>query len=1021
LTRSIVWYHRTKPTDQEGRETPFVDLSGLSGGWGGMQLQSSRGVVLSTSFDGKRLLCLSLIDGRERWGMSSSEPAYVAGVCDKGVVIVSRRSIYCLGLEEKETAWKLKLDAKEVPGGRGALGANGMLYVPTNEGSLLRVDCNEGKIVGRERIEPARGDELGLGNLVLTENELVGVNGEEIRTFETRQSMESAERSRNASSLSEAQKRILEGERLVGEKKYGEAWSVLRSIERDQLTADQRKGLDERERLVLLTGLKEGGEYDAWRAYLHEKIFDEKTSGGKRTGNWKLGVAGIRWLEGIGKKEEAWGLLLRLIEEEGLETELIVESDQPRYEVRADLVAAGLLKRIWEQSTEEERKRLDEMPATQQEFAGGSDVERLERRLRLFGFHPLAREWRKDLFQQLFTAGEFHRAEGVLLKELADLDRQFAGDREKEAGAIVEQLAGLMVLAGVPEDAEWYREKYGIKKAEKSGESSGDLLKWGSRAPNWKGEELKMSVEGGIGNGYPSMEIPIREAAAPSARRWRWQIVVLQQRLLARSNETERIEWGVPLRNRDPILELRGRSWIDGHLTAVELGGMLQGVSILDRKLLWSVPTSSEGNYDAEMFYTEDGPVFPIHPVHILPLKNMNLRQHLPVVYNGPKMGLAAKSSSRLCLRERGGVICLDSITGRTMWRLQGVSNETVVIGGEEVVYLIHPNTLEGEARRMEDGSRLRDRETGEQLELKRLLRRTVSVSGGDLIVRGEIDADDVSKKGKGSVPLSLRGPLEDGLRTKALLEKSGLLGNGKGGTVRLSRYRPETGETLWSTEIPGGACVGEVSAGNLLVIDEAGEKEERVWDVRMLSMRDGSFRSLGTMNPQPIRSLHQRFMRIYAHQAGGMLFLGASQGNDDMYSEDLVSMMDVNGPFGVFDVDQGKPLWQMTIRSTKLVLNKLERSPVLIFTEKSAPLGGTGGWKRDVRVVDRFTGREMLNEQITSDDQLIQVEIDTRDRGVRLVCSGEVLGFGRGGWFFWGGSLVLLVGGCWGHSTRWD
>ena len=111
---------------------------------------------------------------------------------------------------------------------------------------------------------------------------------------------------------------------------------------------------------------------------------------------------------------------MRLIADEGLETEMIVEADQPRYEVRADLVAAGLLKRIWEQSSEEERRHLDEMPATQQEYAGGGDVEKLERRLRLFGFHPLAREWQKDLFQQLFTAGEFHRAEGVDAK-LCDL------------------------------------------------------------------------------------------------------------------------------------------------------------------------------------------------------------------------------------------------------------------------------------------------------------------------------------------------------------------------------------------------------------------------------------------------------------------------------------------------------------------------------------------------------------------------------------------------------------------------
>lgn len=989
LTRTIAWYSRSKPTDETGEEFQMLDLSGLSDSWGAMPILAAREVALMSSVDGRVLKCLRLNDGKEKWSLASNEPAYVAGFCEKGVVIVSRTSVSCVDLDRKSTKWRLTFEHDETASGRGLIANDDVLYVPKNSGSLLQIDCREGKVVRQEKVQLAAGDELGLGNLVLTGNELVAVNGVEIRAFETQLSIEVAKRVGGSSDSYESQQRILEGEELVQKGKYGEAWDLLRNVSREKIPDEQRRELDERERLVLLKGLSRGEDYAPWRELLEKQLPQ-----GKKIDDWNLALAGIRWLELRGESASAWKLLLRLAADEGLESNFIVVGEQPLHEIRCDLAVGSRLRELWEKGSAVERKEWDEvLIAHEQEFIRGG-VEGLIRRVKLLGFHPLAVSWKQSLLQQLVSLRRFHEVESLLLEDLAGSKLGTDENLLKKRADLFDQLTSLMKVAGVPEDADWLRMKHGASPSTPSDSSRESV----ARPSDWKGQPMVMSVEGGVGAEGHALEIPIGSEAAPSTRRWRFQIAALQQRLLARRNLDERIEWGVPLRHREPMMELRGRSWIDGHLAAVEFGGMLQGVSTLDRKLLWSTPFSSGiDQYDVDLIYTDEGPVIPIRAVELLNIRSLNTERQFLGEYYELKSGTVAKSSSRICLRERSGIVCLDSMTGIKLWSLKGVSNETSIAGGEGIVYLMHANPFSSddspvvEVRRMSDGSLLTDSETGKPLDLKKIFNRAVRIIGGDLILRDKGTSPRANWK---SVPFSLREPLKDVLRTKKLLEETGLIDKGVGEQeeVQLSRYSPLTGETLWSTSLSARAIVGEVSSGNLVVLEEEGEKQERVWNVRMLSLQDGSMRGLGKMNPQPIRSLTQDGLRIRAHQAGEMLFIAVQEKDGEDYSQDLISKVDVDGPFGVFDLAKGELAWQSDIRPIHLVLEKLDRSPVLIFIRKAVPFGGDGQWKRDIRILDRYTGREMLNQQITTNDQLIQVEIDTRERGVRLICSHEVL-----------------------------
>lgn len=991
-SRSIAWHYRLQAIgDHPSAEAGFpAELN--TGGRQTSPLHVGDGCVLWSSLNGKHLKCLDLHNGEVRWSLAHQRWAAVAGVQDDGVLIVARKSVSRISLRDRTELWELKLNRNEAASGRGVLGENGVLYLPTDRGELLAVEARHGKLIERLKAEVVGSGEFGLGSLLLTDRELISVNGAEIRSFETRKSIEEARKSRNPEGeAADPHRQLLAAEDLIRDRKFGEAWTIFRGLRRDALPEEQLRSLDRRERSILISGLRSGDEFPEWENHLRREFPQ-----GKRIIDWELSIAGGDWLALRGKTEEAWGLLIRLISEPELHQSYLSGaglSGESELETRADLLVSSRLEQIWTHATDAVRSRLDEILISQSGNPAALPSERLSTWVEAFHFHPIAEGWREELSRKFVGEQRFQQAENLLLSRL-EAARHETGDAGKNRQEkLSRQLAELMSLAGVPEDAFRDRNAPAGSKPKEDGsppvtssETAEEII------PNWRGAPLTVGIEGDTGSGFRAMEIPVPPDAPESVRNVRLDFSNIQQRLLVRNRRNGRIEWMETLRTLQSNFDRHAQAWISEHLIVVEFGGMLQGISTLDRKRIWSVPINFGPMNDEGFAYAEMGALFPVEGEELLPIKTFGLKQQLPAVHLNSSGELAARSASRLCFRDEGGIVCLDSGTGKKLWSLKGAFRSRVVIGGGDLVYLIHPNTLDAEVRRLRDGLPARDRSSGKSISWKPLLERTFRIHEGDLIQRERLNA--AAELQKAEIPLTLKVQLEDALRTKEAVERN-LPGGAQDSSskIRLFRYRPESKETLWSVEIPSNGRIGEVAPGKLLLIEEGGEKPGTFWKLRMLSLADGSIRDVGEMNPKPIRSLRQSPLRILAFQDAQLLYVAVNRGRQMEYSEDLVSRMSADGPFGVFNLAEGKLAWQTPIRSMSLILAKLDHSPVLIFTDRSYPIiGDLGQWKRDLRVLDRLTGREMLNQQWNSDDQLIHVEIDPRKRDIRLICSRQVL-----------------------------
>ena len=99
-----------------------------------------------------QLVCLRLADGHQAWSRLRRDGLYVAGMHEGKVLIVGRKGLRALKLEDGSSAWPgdVGWPGGAVASGRGYLGPS-QYYVPLGNGEVAAVDLSKGEIALRMR------------------------------------------------------------------------------------------------------------------------------------------------------------------------------------------------------------------------------------------------------------------------------------------------------------------------------------------------------------------------------------------------------------------------------------------------------------------------------------------------------------------------------------------------------------------------------------------------------------------------------------------------------------------------------------------------------------------------------------------------------------------------------------------------------------------------------------------------------------------------------------------------------
>jgi|SRR5579872_1114049 len=119
------------------------------------------GCVVVSPADSPQIHCLDLHDGGPKWMESRGDGMFVAAISTGQVLVVDRRQIRALRLEDGKAAWSRALPAGSFPAGRGVFTGE-RYYLPVTTAAILEVDAATGAVLGEHK-SPR---ELTAGNLI---------------------------------------------------------------------------------------------------------------------------------------------------------------------------------------------------------------------------------------------------------------------------------------------------------------------------------------------------------------------------------------------------------------------------------------------------------------------------------------------------------------------------------------------------------------------------------------------------------------------------------------------------------------------------------------------------------------------------------------------------------------------------------------------------------------------------------------------------------------------------------------
>ncbi len=367
---SVLWVYEGQ---QQDSQTDKLDR------WCDPGMLIAAGHVFLTPPGTDQLVCLRLADGHQAWSAPRRDGLYVGGMHEGKVLIVGRKGLRALKLEDGASAWSgdVSWPGGAIASGRGYLGSS-QYYVPLSSCEVAAVDLGKGEIASRTRST----DGTMPGNLVNCQGAVVSQSVDALCRFDLLPTRlgeleaELAKRPQDARLLTE------HGEALLAQGRHDEAIQRLRAA----LKAER----NERTQQLLADAIAEALRLDfpKFRPMVEEieKLLDKPEFRARMLQELALGY------QRSGQGREALDNCLKWIDLIG-DARKLEQPDASRT-ARTDRLAQAGLAELWAAAKAEDRAEAD------RRITARLHEDQLPQYLALYGFHPSANDVRLRLAQK---------------------------------------------------------------------------------------------------------------------------------------------------------------------------------------------------------------------------------------------------------------------------------------------------------------------------------------------------------------------------------------------------------------------------------------------------------------------------------------------------------------------------------------------------------------------------------------------------------------------------------------------
>ena len=971
-TRSLLWGHRYGVSNDRSasarrqaliarqvRQRDQGKRSSLR--WSDVGLTVVDGCVLLSPLESDSLVCLDLVDGRQRWSYPRKHELYVACVHGGNVVMAGNEGLSAVKLKAEadargypQPAWgghRVTLPPDAMPSGRGFLAGKEYL-VPLSSGQVVAVDLDKHKIV--QTVKSRYGQVPG--NLVCYKDKVISQSGEALEVFYQLDAAREETRRRLAANADDPEALALQGELLL---EQGQRDAAIEQFRRAYaIQADPRC------RTLLRDALFEGlrADFAAYRdrADEIEALLDEPS---QRVTLVRLLAAGMR---GAGEYEAALEHCLKLVDLDPASGRL--ENVSNAYTVRLDRWVQAELAALRAEAPASAVARIDGAVRQRLDAALDSeDANALRVFLQYFGGHPISQTARARLVGRLEQSGRLLEAEMVLWRQQASADRA-------EAAAAVLALAELLARHDRLDDAAACYRLLGRQYAEvvcRDGRTGGEVLtSMAEQEPlydllgprtGWPTGRVDVETNStrrlSAADAYGRFPLELRGNRDPFLTETTLRFDHNRRNLMARDGLGVR-RWEMSLVERADHSSLAYRpaqshARACGHLLVVSVGEKLMALDTLnvgeqgEPQLRWSRDLTDLGLGLPHLYRAVQlgGMAWPI--------------QHSVYRFQHNISPLGAVTCNYIAFQSYGDLTAVDPLTGETLWTRRDAPAAGALFGDEQYLVAV-------------------DAETGEAMVFRAI--------DGALVARRNLSGD-----GDALVP---------GGSALSILNSNWQHGSGQPRNTALGRHL-----LLWETQgnrrvlrlcdpsVEGDAWeVWRLKKDFSLdaSLDAAGDRVAAVCEpdgeFTLVSLPDGKILTETKLAPT------ENFQGIYLLALGEHYLLVTNSPRKQHVSiqpmPGTAQKTIYDGRAYLFD-RQGRSLWAepVAIENQNLLADQPGELPVIVFASHVFESGKRGSHKRYATVlcIDKRTGEKVLDDKFGQQASTFELSADAQKKTIDL------------------------------------
>ncbi|HLJ11092.1 MAG TPA: hypothetical protein VKU82_07880, partial [Planctomycetaceae bacterium] len=346
----------------------------------------------------------------------------------------------------------------------------------------------------------------------------------------------------------------------------------------------------------------------------------------------------------------------------------------------------------------------------------------------------------------------------------------------------------------------------------------------------------------------------------------------------------------------------------------------------VDRKILWARPLESRAGAQ-NVFGRNQNPLQPMQQAAGL------ANRHAAIQGATAAGALSLANEEFVGFQGRRTATLLDALSGEVCWDYKGVRPGTIMLGGEETVFLRSPEKNHAVALRAGDGKKLDVKNLGETLD------RAVHVVHDHFVMSGV-------------------GKSKSGLRL----------------------FDPIQGRDLWTIDLAKGTLMSLLENDRMALLEP--ETDGKSSKFAIVDLETGERQTLGTLGADELKGRTE----AYALSDSINVYLLINKGANQNYYSEQVPFVRASGLVMAFDPVAKRQRWKQTVQVQNLMLERLAFSPFLVFSSrKYEQKGKVHFWSLHLLAIDKLSGAKLLDEKSAAQPGFRSVTVSAVDRFVEL------------------------------------